>query len=438
MSTLPSPSLIQQAQAILKAATSLQNQLDQHGLPQPGFEASSPQDWHHALDHEDILKTRSALIDASQVMLNLALGPIDTLIHAAPTRLEVLRTLDALGVAQAVPIDGPISVTDLAAKVKVNAGLLYRQLKFAYLMGFFHEPVDKPGWVAHTAFSAAMPRFSPYTQLRYSRLFYSGAWEVANALKVWEEPAPEGHVQVPVELADPKHRGMWKILEEDYDPDGKGHEKFAAGMKALVAAHSGSSFAQYIRGFDWAALGHGKGGLVVDVGGGNGHIEANIVKDLPQNIKFIIQDLAANETAANQLIKQHEAQDRIGFHVHDFFQPQPPNLHPVAYILSRVLHDWQDEDAVKIIKPMIPAMEQGAKLFVSERILPDQMGEIPVHREEALRTIDILMFTLFGAKERTQQDWTRLFASVDHRLRVQVVRHPPASVFSMMEVVLDT
>lgn len=82
-------------------------------------------------------------------------------------------------------------------------------------------------------------------------------------------------------------------------------------------------------------------------------------------------------------------------------------------------------------------MEKGAKLFVSERILPDGPGEVPVHKELLLRHTDILMFTLYGAKERSRGDFEALFKLADPRLKVKKVQHPPSTIFSMLEVVLD-
>ncbi|KAI1339165.1 O-methyltransferase-domain-containing protein [Xylariaceae sp. FL0016] len=432
MAAIPTPSLIAQASAILDAATKLQRQLEEHHLVPPGFEPHSRKDWHDAVDHPDILATRSALIDASNVMLNLAMGPVDTLSSLAGpsiSKVDVYRTLDTLGISQAVPMDGMIGVGELAAKVGVHAGHLHQQLRFAYLIGMFHEPYE--GFVAHTSLSAAMPQISPWASLRHSRLMSRGAWEVASALRVWRDDAPSDHVQIPCSLADRRHRSFWKTLEED-DPENKGMQKFSLGMKALFASHSSNSFAPFVQSFNWDALG---GGLVIDVGGGNGHIEANILKDIPSDINFLIQDLATNETPAAEVIRGHRAGDRIKFQVHDFFTDQPRDLKPKAYLLSRILHDWQDKDCARILKPLIPAMiDHGTRLFIAERILPERIGEIPNHKEQLMRTQDLLMFTLFGGGERSLSDWTTLFKSVDSRLVITAVEQPLISPFSYMEL----
>ncbi len=439
MATIPTPSLIAQATAILEAATRLQQQLEEHGLRQPSFEVGGRQDWQDAVDHPGILRARSSLVDASNVMLNLALGPtemLSALAGPAVSRADVLRTLDALGVPQAVPADGSaVAVRDLAARLGVaDAAALHRQLRFACLAGLFHEP--REGFVAHTAASAAMPPFSPWTRMRLGLLMSRGAWEVPEALlrsPPWEAGTTSA-VPIPVSLADPRGRSFWQALEED-DPDGKGMEKFSSSMKALFTAHTGNSFLPFVRGFDWAALGDG---LVIDVGGGNGHVEVSIINDVPAGINFLIQDLGANEGPANEMIKQHDAAARIKYQVHDFFSEQPPGLKPKAYILSRILHDWQDEDCVRILQGLLPAMaENGTKLFVYERVLPDRIGDIPNHMEQLMRTQDLLMFTLFGGGERSLRDWRALFKKADARLTITTIRHSQISPFSNMEVVLE-
>ncbi|KAL7623124.1 hypothetical protein AAE478_006805 [Parahypoxylon ruwenzoriense] len=434
MAAIPSPSLITQAMVILEAAINLQRHLEQHGLPQPSFEVGGRKDWQDVVDHPEILKSRSTLIDASNMLLNLALGPMDILSSLdgpAISKVDVFRTLDALGVPEAVPLEGSISIGDLATKLGVNGKILGQQLRFAYLMGMFHEPQE--GFVAHTSISAAMPPLSPWTRMRQGYLMSSGAWKIPDALRVWQDTAPPGHVQIPVSLADPQGRDFWRALQED-DPDNRGMEKFSSAMKALFAGHSGNSFTPFVRGFNWAAL---DDGLVVDVGGGNGHIETSILKEIPPGIKFLIQDLVANEGLAKETIKHHEAGSRVEFQVHDFFGPQPSQLRPKAYLLSRILHDWQDTDCVRILQNLIPAMaEHGTKLFVMERVLPDRIGDIPNHMEQLIRTQDLLMFTLFGGGERSLSQWDALFKKADARLKIAEMQYSPLSPFSYMEVVL--
>lgn len=426
------PSLASQAQTILEAATSLQQQLESASLPQPSFAPDGRRDWHDASHLPSLLETRLKLIDAAQSMLDLVVGPLDTLVYLAGpanTKIEVLRTLDELRVADNVPLEGEISVDELAGNLSVNRGSLERHLRCAYLMGIFRE--SREGHVAHTGVSAAMPSFSPYTRLRLSELLQRGTFHVAESMRLSAEQKG-GKVPIPIELADKDKGGrdMWKQLTED-DPDGKGMEKFSTAMRVLGAAHSGGSYVSFVQGFDWDRL---PDGPIVDIGGGNGHISVNVAKALPAS-DFIIQDLESNAAPARDNIKQHGLETRVKFQTQDFFNAQPADLRPSAYLVSRVLHDWQDEDCVKILRPLLPAMEKyGTKLLIVERVLPDRVGEMSPYKEWSLRMTDILMYTLFSAKERSLKDFEALLRKVDDRLRIASCRTPASTIFGFMEV----
>lgn len=513
-----SPSLIDQATAILDAATTLQQRLAALSLPQPTDLPGGRRDWHDASAHPDVLRARSALVDASSAMFRLALGPTDYLASLAGpgvAQLEVLRTLDALGVAQAVPLSPPVPVVEanddsakgrgevggrgenaggamialptLAADLGVDEARLARQLRFAYLVGVFREP--RPGFVAHTAASAVLPAAAPWLRVRTSSALTRGVDRLPEVLRGGgrEEGQDQGQktqdevLSSPVEktatqLADPKGRALWAILEEDYQPPGEGMRLFSAGMKAMMAGLLGDDLLPYAHGFDWASLcrddaaatgepGVGKRATVVDVGGGNGHVEVALLPRVPPGIDFVVQDLPANEASACALLAQHQHEDgkssRITFQAHDFFQPQPAVLPgttaaaPSVYLLSRVLHDWRDDECVAILRHLVPGMEHhGARLWLCERVLPEAGaeaaagreedggdvkgdGRLPNHVEQQLRAPDLLMLTLFGGGERTMADWTRVLARTDARLRVRACRQPLDSVFSFMEVVLD-
>lgn len=426
MTILSTPSLVEQASAILQAATELQQQLDDRGLQQPSLQVGGRKDWHDANDSPEVLKTRALLINASQTMLSLAFGPTDAvsaLTGADVCKLEVTRTLDALGVPQAVPLHGEISVEELAATVGVDRSLLYRQLQFAFLLGMFREP--REGFVAHTNLSSALVDFSPYIKMRLSPLFAKGVYKLPEALKLSRTASGV----VPCQLADSRQRSMWQMLEEDY-PEGEGMNLFSAAMICTLSSTMGSSLGPFLQAFDWDSLGTG---TVIDVGGGNGHIEMSLVKELSR-LNFVIQDLPTNAEPAQALIAQHDAHDRISFQSHDFFQPQPTQqVPPKAYLLSRVLHDWQDDDCIKILRNLVPAMEaHGTKLLFCERMLPDGPGEIFNHIEQSLRTRDLIMFTLFGGGERRLKDWVELFRKADARLTVESVKQPLNSVATFL------
>ncbi|KIW30649.1 uncharacterized protein PV07_06377 [Cladophialophora immunda] len=430
---MATPSLVDIATEILEAAKALQHGLDEKSLSQPSFEATGPRDYHDAAAYPEIVRARARLLDASQSIFALARGPTETLralVSTDRTNLVVLGAIDQLKLAEAVPLDAPIAVETLASKLQLHRAPLQRILWYAYSLHMFYEP--KPGYVAHTALSAAIPSFSPYIQLTLSLPVMLGGMKVGDSLRVDSGESEASRPEIPVHLAFPQHKDYWHTIQQE--PDGMA--KFSAAMRVVGQAIVGPKYTQYTQGFDWAGLGEA---VVVDMGGGNGHISVPIARAHP-NLEIIVQDLETNAEPAKAAIPD-ELRGRVTFQAQDFFQPQPAGLvrsPPTVYLLSRVLHDWPDGDCVRILQNLVPVMAKGkTKLFVVDRVLPDKPGEIPVHQEALMRSLDLLMYNLVGGKERSLQEWKALFKEADARLKIARVEIPLNSDLGMLEVELE-
>lgn len=137
--------------------------------------------------------------------------------------------------------------------------------------------------------------------------------------------------------------------------------------------------------------------MIVDVGGGLGHDLKNLKAKYP-NLpgKMILQDQAdviSSISEGDGLSKSFEA------NVHDFFTPQP--VHGArAYYLHSVLHDWGDDDCVKILQQLKPAMKKDySKLLLNELVVPDEGANW------SITSMDQLVFVLGAMKERTETQW---------------------------------
>ena len=110
---------------------------------------------------------------------------------------------------------------------------------------------------------------------------------------------------------------------------------------------------------------------------------------------------------------------RVSFERHDFFTPQPQRDGIDAWVLRQCLHNWSDQDGLKIIKSFVPAMQANSSipLLINETIVPKR-GEILLQEERQMRQIDIAMFVATNAKQRTERDWDALVKAADPRLRV--------------------
>ncbi len=141
---------------------------------------------------------------------------------------------------------------------------------------------------------------------------------------------------------------------------------------------------------------------LVDVGGGNGTILTTLLNwfphlygklfDLPHTL-----DRAREQFAAAGLSDRAEA---VGG---DFFAAVPPGAD--RYLLSVVLHDWSDEDAIRILRNCRRAIARDGRLLVLETVVPD--GNTP----HPGKLLDLQMLVMLAGRERTAAQWRELLAA---------------------------
>ena len=94
-----------------------------------------------------------------------------------------------------------------------------------------------------------------------------------------------------------------------------------------------------------------------------------LAKRLP-NARLIVQDINVEGMKMGQELIAKDAllNDRITFMKHSFFEPQRTSAD--IYFFKHVLHDWSDQDCIKIIRALVPALKDGARILVMEGVLP--------------------------------------------------------------------
>ena len=96
-----------------------------------------------------------------------------------------------------------------------------------------------------------------------------------------------------------------------------------------------------------------------------------MARHLP-NAKFVVQDINAEGLRMGQEIadKDPQLKGRITWLEHDLFKPQ--DVVADAYFFRHILHDWSDENCIKMIKALVPALKDGARILISEGVMPKQ------------------------------------------------------------------
>src|SRR5262249_19821899 len=109
-------------------------------------------------------------------------------------------------------------------------------------------------------------------------------------------------------------------------------------------------------------------GMLIDVGGGYGHLLGPILRSYPA-MRGAVYDLPRCAEGARRLLAEHGVGERGSFMPGDFFQSVPTGAD--ALILKSVLHDWDDERSLEILVNCKRAVKRGGKLLVIERVMPE-------------------------------------------------------------------
>jgi len=149
----------------------------------------------------------------------------------------------------------------------------------------------------------------------------------------------------------------------------------------------------------------GKAACVVDLGGGQGELLATVLQTHP-SARGILFDLPTGVVGAQDSLGRSGVMDRCRIESGDFFctVPQGGDI----YLLKSVLHNWDDERAVRILTNCRDAMRPGGVIIVVERVMSRQPGDSPADRV-VLRS-DLNMLVALTGRERTLVEFDALFA----------------------------
>jgi hypothetical protein len=160
-------------------------------------------------------------------------------------------------------------------------------------------------------------------------------------------------------------------------------------------------------------------GTLVDVGGGQGRLLAKALAAVP-SLRGMLFDRPAVLPAAEPILAQAGVRDRCELVGGDFFAAVPAGGD--AYVLASVVHDWPDEQAVAILRACHHAMAPGARIWLIEQVLT------PGHADTWTDLLDLLMHVLFGARERTAEEYRLLLEAAGFDAITVCPGEPPWSI----------
>jgi len=146
---------------------------------------------------------------------------------------------------------------------------------------------------------------------------------------------------------------------------------------------------------------------LADIGGGNGSVICAILKKYPA-IHGILFDLPAVVERARANIRAAGLDGRCQVVAGNFFEAVPPAAD--AYIMRHIIHDWDDDESLPILRNCRQAMSRGGKLLVVEGVVP------PGNEPSISKFFDLAMMVLPGGMEGTEEEYRQLFEAAGFRL----------------------
>ncbi len=298
--------------------------------------------------------------------------------------------------------EGPRTSADLAKATKTHEPSLYRLMRTLAGMGVLTE--TEPRRFALTTLGAALKSNAPGAA-RATIMTLAGDWQ----WRAWGEF---------LHSLQTGKSGIDKVWGKPLFEFLADHAEEAADFSEAMVGRHGHQPPAIAAAYDFANF-----KTLVDVGGGTGNLLTTLLRANP-NLRGVLYDLPHVIPEARKRVDERHVSDRCDLVAGDFFKGVPPGHD--GYVLSHVLHDWNDEQSIAILRQCRRAIGTDGRLLIVEIVLPP--GDAP-HDGKYL---DLLMLTVTGGVERTAAEFERLLSAADFRLSRIV---PTATEQSIVEAV---
>lgn len=298
---------------------------------------------------------------------------------------QAIRVAADLGIADLIA-DGMKSSDELAQATGSHPRSLYRVMRMLASVGIFSE--REPGQFALTPMAELLRSDSP-TSLRGRARFAGGETQ-------WQAWSELRHSVQTGNTAFEYVHGMdvWEYRAQN--------PAAGAAFNAAMTSLSLQVADAVVEAYDFSGL-----DVVVDVAGGHGALLTAILH-ANQGLRGMLTDLPHVAEGAEQAVAEAGLSDRCTVVAGDMFEGVPSGGD--RYLLSYIIHDWDDERAIAILKSCRRAMKPDAKVLLIEEIIPP--GDQPSFGKLA----DLQMLVAAGGQERTEDEYRVLCAAAGLRL----------------------
>lgn len=300
--------------------------------------------------------------------------------------------------------DGPRSADELAQATGAHAPSLYRLLRSMSGFGFFVEEADHR--FSLTPLGAALQSDAP-GHARSSVRCLAGpvAWdsfsELLHSVKTGESGMERAH-----------GKSVFDYLST-------APEQAAIFNETMIGFH-GAEPPAVASAYDFSGI-----RKIVDVGGGTGNLLTTILLANPE-LRGVLYDLPHVASEARRQIEIKGLSDRCEVIEGSFFESAPGGGD--AYILSHIIHDWDEAKCLTILENCRKAMGGRGRLLLVEMVIPEGNDFHPG------KLLDLMMLAITGGRERSEGEYAALLAKAGFNLTRVVSTQSPVSVIEAQPV----
>jgi len=304
-----------------------------------------------------------------------------------------------LGIADLLQ-DGPKPAAVLAKQAEAHEPSLYRVLRALASRAIFSEHT---GRLFELSPAAEWLRSDKPGSLRPYAIMMGERW-------VWHSV---GEMLHSVRTGESGFEQVFGARTFDYYSEHPQAARFAVeGMTSRSAAENVAIVGVY----DFSGI-----STIVDVAGGQGTLLSSILA-ANSNLRGTLFDMRHVVDAAGPLILRTGLQERCSLAAGNFFDSVPAGAD--IYLLKKVIHDWDDNDARTILSNCRKAMPKSSRLLLIELVVP--APNVP----SFAKILDLLMLAYAGGRERTEDEYRELLASAGFQLQHVI---PTSSTVSIIE-----
>jgi SAM-dependent methyltransferase len=297
--------------------------------------------------------------------------------------------------------DGPRHYRDVARATETDPASLNRVLRLLATAGVFEE--RDAGEFALTSIGRSL-RSDVSGSMRAAVMLFAGV----DIQDRWKD------LEYCVRTGEPAFRKL--------SPHGDAFSSMSAEQAAIfdeaMATFAPVTAAAVVAAYDFSQF-----GKVVDVGGGNGALLIEILRANPK-LHGTVFDMPRVVEKATPKIAAAGLTDRCDVAGGSFFESVPSGVD--AHVIKHVIHDWNDEKAVAILKNCHRAARPGGKVLIVEGVYPPRVDESPDSRGAAWNDVNMLVCT--GGRQRSEAEFRALYEAAGLRLSRIVRTMAPVSV----------